>query len=105
MGWPEVAPVPFLNPDPIAHLVGCSNEAPLIVDGQRMTTLIDSDAQVSSISSQFCEDLALQIQPLGQLLELEWTGGSTIPYFRFMEVNLKIPGIKNYNRDVLLLVI
>ena len=60
---------------------------------------------VSSISSQFCEDLALQIQPLGQLLELEGTQGSTIPYLRFMEVNLQIPGIKHYNEDVLLLVI
>ena len=70
-----------------------------------MTVLIDSGAQVSSISSQFCGDLALQIQPLGQLLELEGTGGSAIPYLRFVEVNLQIPGIKNYNEDVLLLVI
>ena len=36
-GWPGIAPVPFPNPDPIAHLVGCSNEAPVIVDGQGMT--------------------------------------------------------------------
>ena len=63
-GWPEVAPFPFLDPGPIACLVGCSNETPVIVDGQRMGTLIDLDAQVSSISSQFCEDFALQIQPL-----------------------------------------
>ena len=102
-GWPEVYPVPFLNPDPIAHLVGHSNEALVIVDGQEMAALIDLGAHVSSISSQFCEDL--QIQPLSQLLELEGTGGSTIPYLRFMEVNLQIPGIKNYNEVVLLLVI
>ena len=103
MVWPEV--VPFLNPDPIACLVGCSNEAPVIVDEQRMTSLIDMGAQVSSISSQFCKDLVLQIQPLGQLLELEGTEGATIPYLRFMEVNLQIPGIKNYNENALLLVI
>ena len=60
--------------DPIAHLEGCSNEAPVIVDGKEMTTLIDLGAQVSSISSQFCGELALQIQPLGQLLEPEGTG-------------------------------
>ena len=101
----RVSPVFFLNPDPIAHLVGHSNEAPVIVDGQGMTALIDLGAQVSSISSQFCEDLALQIQPLGQLLELEGTGGSAIPYLRFLEVNLQIPGINNYNEDVVLLVI
>ena len=37
----ETTPIiPFLNPDPIAHLVG-SNEAPVIVDGQKVTALID----------------------------------------------------------------
>ena len=72
----------------------------MIVDRQGMTPLIDSGAQVSNISSQFCKDLALQIQPLGQLLELERTGGSAILYLMFMEVNLQIPGIKTYNEDV-----
>ena len=104
-GQQEAAPDPFLNPDPITHLVGCSNEAPVIMDGQRVTTLIDSGAQVSSISSQFCEDLTLQIQPLGRLLELEGTGGSAIPYLGYIDINLQILGIKNYNEDVLLLVI
>ena len=33
-GQRESGPVLSLNPDPIAHLVGCSNEAPVIVDGQ-----------------------------------------------------------------------
>ena len=73
-GQPEVTPVSFLNPDPITQLVGCSNEAPVIIDGQETTVLIDLGAQVSSVSSHFCEELALQIQPLGQLLELEGTG-------------------------------
>ena len=104
-GWPEVTPVPFLNPDPVAHLVGCSNEAPVIVGRQKMTALIDLGDPVSSISSQFSGDLALQIQPLGWLLKLEGTGGSTIPYLRFVEVNIQILGIKNYSEDVLLLVI
>ena len=67
--------------------------------------LIDSGAQVSSVSSQFCEELALEIQPLGQLLELEGTGGAAIPYLGFMEVNLQISGIQHYNEDLLLLLI
>ena len=70
-----------------------------------MTALIDMGAQVSSMSSQFCEGLVLQIQPLGQLLELEGTGGAAIPYLGFVEVNLQIPGVTNYNEDMLLLVI
>ena len=104
-GQPEVAPIPFINPDSIAHLVGCSNEGPVIIDGQEIVALIGSGAQVSSVSSQFCEELALEIQPLGQLLELEGTGGTAIPYLGFVEVNLQIPGIQHYNEDVLLLVI
>ena len=67
--------------------------------------LFDSGAQVSSVSSQFCEELALEIQPLGQLLELEGTGGATISYLGFVEFNFHIPGIQHYNEDVLLLVI
>ena len=45
------------------------------------------------------------MQPLGQLLELQGMGGAAIPYLRFVEVNLQILGIQNYNEDVLLLVI
>ena len=104
-GCLEVAPVLFLNPNPIGCLVGCSNQTPVIMDRQETTTLIDLGAQVSSISATFCEDLALQIKPLGWLLKLEGTGGASIPYFGFVEVNLQIPGIRHYNEDVLLLVI
>ena len=73
-GWQQVAPVPFLNPDPTACLVGHSNEAPVIIDRQEVTALIDLGAQVLSISAPFCKELTLQIQPLGQLLELEGMG-------------------------------
>ena len=61
--WQQVIPIPFLNPDPIEHLIGCSNEAPVIIDGQEVTVLIDLGVQVLSISAQFCKELTLQIQP------------------------------------------
>ena len=38
-------------------------------------------------------------------MELEGTGGAAIPYLRFVEVKLQIPGIRGYNEDVLLLAI
>ena len=59
------------------HLVGHSSEVPVIVDGQETTTLIDLGAQVSSVSAKFCEDLMLQIKPLGWFLELEGTGAQS----------------------------
>ena len=89
-------PCPFPQSRPHYLLRGCSNKATVIVDGQRVTILINLGAQVLSISFQFCEDLTLQFQPLGRLLELEGMA--------YVEVNLQIPGIKNYNKDILLLV-
>ena len=87
------------------QLVGHANKVPVVTDGCEVAVLIDSGAQVSNISAQLCKDLGLEIQPLGQLLELEKTGGAAIPYLRFVEVNLQIPGIRGYNEDVLLLAI
>ena len=78
-GWQQVTPIPFLNPDPIACLVGHSNEAPVVIDRQEVTALIDLAPQVLSISAQFCKELTLHIQPLGQLLELEGMGGCSHP--------------------------
>ena len=101
-GQREIAPIPFLNPDSVAHLVGHANEAPVVIDGYKVTALIDLGAQVSNISVQLCKDLDLKIQPLGWLLELEGTGGAAIPYLRFVDINLQILGIRGYNEDVLL---
>ena len=98
-------PYPILESRSNSTIGRYSNEVPVVIDRQEVTALIDLGTQVSSISTQFCKDLALPIQPLGQLLELEGTGGAAIPYLGFVEVNLQIQGIRNYNEDVLLLVI
>ena len=87
------------------QLVGHANKVPVVIDGCKVTALIDSGAQVLNISVQLCKDLDLEIQPLGRLLELEGTGDAAIPYLRFVEVNLQILGIRGYNKDVLLLAI
>ena len=104
-GWKGITPITFINPHLVAWLVGHANEVPVVVDGHEVAALVDSGAQVSNISAQLCEELGLKIQPLGQLLELEGTGGTAIPYLRFVEVNLQILGIRGYNKDVLLLAI
>ena len=89
----------------MVQLVGHTNEALVVMDRHEVAALVDSGTQVSTISAQLCEELGLKVQSLGQLLELEGTGGAAIPYLRFVEVNLQIPGIGRYNEDVLLLAI
>ena len=93
------------KPRPVVQLVGHANKVPVVIDGYEVTALIDLGAQVLNISARLCEDLDLKIQPLGQLLELEGTGGAAIPYLRFVEVSLQILGIRGYSEDVLLLAI
>ena len=68
-GQKGIAPIPFLNPNPVVQLVGCTNEAPVVMDGHEVTTLVDLGAQVSNISAQLCKELGLKIQPLGWLLD------------------------------------
>ena len=104
-GQKNIDPIPFLNPNPVVQLVGCANEAPVAVDGCKVTALVDLGAQVSTISARLSKELDLEIQPLGWLLELEGTRGAVIPYLGFVEVSLQIPGVRRYNKDVLLLAI
>ena len=42
---------------------------------------------------------------LGSVVGVRGDRGAAIPYLRFVEVNLQIPGIRGYNKDVLLLAI
>ena len=62
--------------------MGHANEVPVVVDGLEVVALVNLGAQVSNISAQLCKDLGLKIQPLGQLLEIEGTGGAAIPYLK-----------------------
>ena len=64
-GWKEITSILFLNPDPVAWLVGHANEVPVVMDGHEVVALVDLGAQVSNISAQLWEDLGLKIQPLG----------------------------------------
>ena len=91
----EVTPViPFLNPELITHLMGQSNEAPVIIDGQEVIMLIDLGALVSRISWGFCKQMALKVHPLDRLLTLEGTSRATMPHVGYVEVSLQISRFK-----------
>ena len=95
----------YHNPDPLYRLIGEPNEAAVIVENQRIKGLIDSGAQVSSISDRFAEKLKLKVKKLETLLDLEPTGVGQVPYDGYVEVRLQIPNVKAFDLDVLMLVI
>ena len=67
--------------------------------------LIDSGAQISTITIKFVVQLGLNIHQLDRILQFETTGGADIPYTGYVEVNLKIPEIKAFYEDMFMLVI
>ena len=96
----------YHNPDPLYRLIGEPNEASVVVENQKVKGLIDSGAQVSSISDKFAQELNLEIKKiLETLLDLEPTGGGQVPYDGYVEFRLQIPNVQAFDLDVLMLVI
>ena len=48
--------------------------------------------------------MGLKINSLDQFIDIEGSGGISVPYIGYVEVNLKIPEIKAYEEDVLMMV-
>ena len=94
----------YYNPDPLYRLIGRTNKAKLIIDGHETTGLIDSGANISAISKSFAEELGLPFRQLKSLLEIEGSGGIDVPYLGYTEVNLKVPGVKSLDEDILVVI-
>ena len=52
----------------------------------------------------FVERHGLPIWQLQQLLDFEGFGGVDIPYIGYTQLQLKIPGIKHYDKDILVFI-
>ena len=89
----------------MVRLIGEANETDIIIKNKRVKGLIDSGAQVSSILDTFASKLGLKIKQLNTLLDLEPTGGGQVPYNGYVELRIRVPNVKAFNLDVLMLVI
>ena len=61
----------YYNPDPILQIIGDINETPVHVDGVQCTTLIDSGAQMSAITTSFAKQLGLKVNSLEKFTNVE----------------------------------
>ena len=95
----------YYNPDPLARLIGKSNESTIIIDGKQCTALIDSGEQVTTITVDLVNKLKLPIYELKTLLNFRGTGGGNIPYHGYTIVTMEIPKIKGFKEEVLMMVI
>ena len=69
-----------------------------------MKALINSGAQISSISKSMAKTLGLPIRKLEALLDIEGSAGSDLPYLGYTELRLDIPGIAKFDHDALMMV-
>ena len=94
----------YYNPDAWSRLIGKSNTSPIYINGELITSLLDTGSQISFISEKFCTEKGYDIQPIEKLINFKGANGLDIEYSGFIEVNLQIPG-KSFNHDILLLVV
>ena len=94
----------YHNPDPLVRLIGPTNEAVILVEGQEFPALIDSGAQLSTMLEALVQALKLPDHNLHMLIEAEVFGGNTIPYVGYVEARLQIPSIQAMNKDSLFMV-
>ena len=94
----------YHNLDPLLRLIGLANEATIITEGQQFLAVIDSGAQLSTMSESLVQALKLPIHRVNNLIQAEASGGGTTPYTRYVEARLTIHGIKQMNKDSLFMV-
>ena len=86
-------------------MIGEPNETVVIVENVQVKGLVDSGAQISSISDTLAKYLGLKIEKLETLLDLEPTGGGSVPCEWYVELHMQVPSIEAFDLDVLMLVI
>ena len=95
----------YHNPDPLYRLVAEINKSTGWVEGQRARALIGSGSQLSSILLAWVMTLKLNAQQLCSVLQIEGSGGLDVPYLGYVETHLRVPEVKTFDTDVLLLVV
>ena len=95
----------YHNLDPLFRLVGEVNETTVMLEGQEARALIDSGSQLSAISLAWIKKLNLKPQQLQFILQIESSGGLDVPYLGYVETHLRMPEIKAFDHDVLLLIV
>ena len=95
----------YHNPDAAIRLIGRANGTEVFIDNIKVTALIDTGAQVSTITQDFYKEHGYKIHPVKQMLHLEGTQQFTIRFLGYVETTFKIPQIKDYDQCVSMLVL
>lgn len=89
-------------------MFGKPTETEIILEGKRITALLDTGSTVSTISKSFyTKELShfIEMRHLNQILDIECAGGTQLPYEGYIEADIKTPGNSNMEtRNIMLIV-
>ena len=75
------------------------------MEGQETSALLEYGSQLSAISWTWVKKLNLEPKQFQSILRIEGLGGLEVLYLGYVEVCLRIPEVKDFDQDVLLLII
>ena len=76
-----------------------------MVEGKKARALIDSGSQLLSILLAWVKKLKLNPQQLHSVLQIEGSGGLEVPHLGYLGAHLRVPKVKAFDTDVLLLIV
>ena len=75
------------------------------MEGQEARALIDSGSKLSAISLAWVNKPNLKPRQLQSILQIEGSGALDVPYLGYVETQFRIPEIKAFDNEVLLLIV
>ena len=95
----------YHNPDPLFRLIGEANETEVVLNQTKLKVLVDSGSQISTLTETLAKLMGLKIKSLKNILEIEGTGGIQVKYKGYVEANLSIPQVKDFEEPCLFVVV
>ena len=102
----------YLNPDPYCWFISPKNLGEALIDGELMTCLLDSGAQLNFITPVYVRKRGMDIMSLdslahevgGKIPPILGIGGIMVKPEGFVMMNVQIPCVKGYNKDQIAIV-
>ena len=95
----------YYNPDPLFRLIGEANETEVVLNQTKLKALVNSGSQISTVTETLAKVMGLKIKSLKNILEIEETGGIQVKYKGYVEADLGIPQLKDFDEPCLFVVV
>ena len=103
---------PYLNPDAFCRFIGPKNLGKALIDDELVSCLLDNGAQLNFITPAYAQERGMDIMSLDYLAKeiggaiplIRGLGGISVEPVGFVMMNVKVPGVKEYDEDQITIV-